>query len=681
MNLDEYAERLLQETLAATEAAGADGSRLEVFTSLVAERLAAAGDFSDAEVCYHRSRGIEVSGWSFDEEAAVLHLFATDFRGELPTTSLTTTQIGQTFKRLTEFFTRSCDGYSDNLEESSPAFELADLIAHEAKRLDAVRLYLFSDGHARNIVPVAESTVGKIRVSHHVWDLERLFRLDTSGLEREPIFVDFVSSWGGPLPCLAGPTDGDHEVYLLMVPGQLLADLYHEYGARLLERNVRSFLQARGAVNKGIRETLLADPEHFLAYNNGMSATASEVTLVQLDGGGSGISTVRDLQIVNGGQTTASIHNVAYRDRGSLAAVSVQAKLTVVDSGRIDEMVPFISKYSNTQNKVTGADFSANDPFHVKLEELSRSIWAPAPDGTQRQTHWFYERARGQFADEHLRAGTPAKQRLFKLTNPPTQKFTKTDVAKYEHSWEQLPHHVSLGAEKNFREFMLRLAQRSSFVPDVDYYQRLIAKAILFRSTEKIVSAQKFGGYRANIVTYTIAKLVHATAHRIDLDKIWRSQEISPATSDAIAAISHRCHEIIVNPSGSVRHIGEWCKKLDCWKRVEEFDWTVPAALEAELVKLRSGGRSDGGSAPRLDLGLGGPSDEESALVTTVGEIDAEVWFRLSNWAKETGNLQPWQRSLAYSLGKRASQTTAPTVKQATQGSKMLEEARRLGFT
>lgn len=266
-----------------------------------------------------------------------------------------------------------------------------------------------------------------------------------------------------------------------------------------------------------------------------------------------------------------------------MSEVNVQAKLTVVGADHVDEMVPHISMYSNTQNKVTGADFSANDPFHVKVEEIARSVWAPAPEGTQRQTHWFYERARGQFADEYSRAGTKAKQRQFKLANPPRQKLTKTDLAKFEHSWEQLPHLVSLGAEKNFREFMLRLAQRPNLVPDVEYFQRLVAKAILFRSTERLVSAQRFGGYRANIVTYTVAKLVHATAHRIDLDRIWRDQQLSTTTEGAIAELSPACHDVIVNPSGRVRHIGEWCKKLDCWKVIEELEWGSPRLSGASL--------------------------------------------------------------------------------------------------
>jgi hypothetical protein len=679
MNLEDYAEQLLQETIAAAEAEPDGALRLEIFTRLVAERLTVAGEFDEPMIAYYRARGVEVSGWSLDNELGVLHLFVTDYRGEVPPQSLSNTSIAQSFRRLTEFYIRSLNGYAQQLEESIPAFELADTIAHSARRLENLKLYLFSDAVARS-PEVPDTRLEGISVTHHVWDLERLRRLDTSGLEHEPISVDISSMLGRPLPCLAGPHETDYQVYLAIFPGSLLASLYAQFGARLLERNVRAFLQARGAVNKGIRESLTKEPERFLAYNNGISITASSVTVVPTPSGGMGISGLTDLQIVNGGQTTASIHNALFRDKVDVSSVFVQAKLTVVSPDRIDSIVPFISQYSNTQNRVTGADFSANDPFHIKIEELSRITWAPALGGSQRQTHWFYERARGQYADELLRAGTPARRRQFKLMNPAQQKFTKTDLAKFENSWDQLPHLVSLGAEKNFREFMIRMRHHPGFSPDSDYFKHLIAKAILFRRTEKIVSAQQFGGYRANIVTYSIAKLAHATSRRLDLELIWRTQDITEATAAVLAELAHMAHDIIVNPSGRVRHIGEWSKKLDCWKRLEEVGWVIPKVLVQELIPITRGrhARDDSGLAAE---GGKSPGATEEELILEANKVSADTWFNLSAWAARTNSLEPWQRSLAYSLGRLKATGFAPTVKQATQGLKALEEALRLGFT
>jgi hypothetical protein len=197
--------------------------------------------------------------------------------------------------------------------------------------------------------------------------------------------------------------------------------------------------------------------------------------------------------------------------------------------------------------------------------------------------------------------------------------------------------------------------------------------AILFRTTEKIVSAQKFGGYRANIVAYTIAKLVHATAHRINLPLIWQTQSLSSAMSDAIAELSHPVNEVIVNPRGKTNHVGEWTKKLDCWKIVEELPWEVPTTLRSELVELAA-------ASARAEVTGTGLSTEQSAAMVSVADVTSETWLALSNWARVTGNLAPWQRKLSFDIGRRIGRGTPASPKQAVQGAKILEEARRLGF-
>jgi len=369
-------------------------------------------------------------------------------------------------------------------------------------------------------------------------------------------------------------SQADYSAYVAIIPGEILCKIYAEYGSRLLERNVRSFLQAKGNVNKGIRQTILKEPHRFLAYNNGISATAEAVQLVDLPNGGQGIVGIRDFQIVNGGQTTASLYQAVRKDKADISGIYVQTKLTVVDRDRMDEIVPLISRYANNQNKVNEADFSANDPFHIRIEELSRTIWAPAVDGIQRQTRWFYERARGQYADAKNRESTPAKQKAFTLTHLNAQKFTKTDLAKFEHTWDQLPHIVSLGAQKNFAKFTVSLTEKSHPEPDETYFTHLIAKAILFKSTEKIVGNEEFGGYRANIVTYTLAYLSYKTRQDIDLDKIWKQQSLTPSLQQAIQVISREVHQVITNPPDG-RNVTEWCKKESCWRAIQE----IPAKI------------------------------------------------------------------------------------------------------
>ena len=105
-----------------------------------------------------------------------------------------------------------------------------------------------------------------------------------------------------------------------------------------------------------MRDTIRKEPQMFLAFNNGLSATAEAVTVEDLPGGGKGLRSIRDLQIVNGGQTTASIYHAVKKDKADVSQLFVQVKLTVLnDPTKMDIVVPYISRYANTQNKVQGS--------------------------------------------------------------------------------------------------------------------------------------------------------------------------------------------------------------------------------------------------------------------------------------------------------------------------------------
>jgi hypothetical protein len=588
----QFAEDLRQEVINSSnggrdrEDGEGDSFREDEFTRLMIEYLSEAGELEYGEVCYHRSRGIKINGYSINQDQDNLNLFVSIHTQQIPPLTVTKQDVETAFRRLINFFKQAIKGYYQFLEEASSAFDMALHIHDLRNKLSQVRLYLFTDG--RTTLEIKKNiTIENIICSFHIWDIERTYRCLSSGKQRETIEINFESQYGVAIPCLPMPRpNSDYMAYLAIIPGDILYQIYADYGSRLLERNVRSFLQARGKVNKGIRQTILHEPHRFLAYNNGISATAEAVELTDLPGGGKAIKYARDLQIVNGGQTTVSIYQAVKKDKADVSDIYVQAKLSVVDQEGVNEIVPLISRYANNQNKVSEADFSANDPFHIKIEELSRTIWAPAVDGTQRQTRWFYERARGQYLDAKGRESTPAKKKAFATVHPTAQKFTKTDLAKFENTWNQLPHLVSRGAQKNFVEFTVRLSKRGHIEVDEAYFKRLVAKAILFRSAEKIVQAQQFGGYRANIVTYTLAYLSHKTAQCIDLDAIWKQQSISSAIGDAIALVSQQVHQSITNPPEG-RNVTEWCKKEDCWKTIQALDIQLPADFLKELIPLK----------------------------------------------------------------------------------------------
>ena len=672
--LDDFAVSVHQEILTSAEAEVESAALLpDLFTGWMIANLTDFGEVDDGEVCYHQARGIEVSGYSLDLEESTLALFLTRYTGKEPPATVPRAEVEAGLKRLREFFERSRQGLHSSMEEACPAYDMALSIYQNAGQLLDLRLFFLTDG-LTTVEQIPTTADGSLRVSSHVWDLRRIHRASTSGRTREPLSVDFIDLCGKPVPCVrAVVAEGDYSAYLAVIPGQVLADAYDRFGPRLLERNVRSFLQAKGKINQAIRETIRKEPAHFLAFNNGISITASDLKIVALDGGGMGIASLSDMQIVNGGQTTASIHSAARRDQADLSALSVAAKITVVDADQIDEFVPKIARYANSQNRVSEADFSANDPFHIDIERFSRTVWAPAPDGTQRQSRWFYERARGQYQDALAREGTPARQKQFKLMHPPSQRFTKTDLAKFENSWGCLPHTVSLGAEKDFREFCQKLKDRGRFEVTQDYFQQLVGKAILFRQTEKLVHARNYGGYRANIVAYSISYLSYATEKRVDLDRIWRQQGLSPELAQVLVHISASVREVIIRPPRG-GNVTEWCKKKECWEVVRRLE--IPVLEQIPAACLISTTAGDTNVAGTID----DPDPAEQAMIDRVAAVPAQTWLELSHWAKETNSLQGWQRSIAYSLGVLAGRGRPPSRKQAAQAVRMLGEATDMGF-
>ena len=640
--MEEYAAELRHELVSRANDAE-DGAMLaEAFTEYAMDAMTDTGDWPESQLCYHKQKGIEVSGWGWDPESGTINLAVTRFSGLGTVDRLSKSEAVASLRRLRVFLERSLSGLHERLEESSPAFDLAYKIhsaarsadeASEAGVISSVRLFLLTD-MVTSLEGETAEPVGEIPTTLHVWDLARLHRLESSGRTRERIDIDVAAFNGEGLRYLEAPSgDPDLKSYLLIVPGQLLADLYVTYGPQLLELNVRSFLQARGKVNRGIRQTIIDAPERVFAYNNGISATASGLRFSASDDGDSRIVAIEDLQIVNGGQTTASIATVHNRDKQPVEDVFVQAKLTVVPEDKVADLVPKISRFANSQNAVSEADLTANDAFHVQLEKLSRGIWAPAIDGAgNSETRWFYERARGQYADALARERTPARKKNFKRIHPSTQKFTKTDVAKFENTWAQKPHIVSRGAQKSFFEFMdgLNTDGKEPPLPGVPYFQQLCAKALMYKRAEKIVSQQNFGGYRANIVTYSLSLINLTTENRLDLGTIWRRQAIGTQLERAIEEVCHDAFDVITHPPGG-QNVTEWCKKSDCWERMQDVEVDLDY-LEPELIND--------------DADPGESSGEESILE----QISADDWRRLVEWIEEERNLSSHQLNQARTI-------------------------------
>jgi hypothetical protein len=576
----------------------------EQFTEKFLDSLTEIGVIEDYHSCRLEGKGFKINAWnsnlntqsSSDEEGIFFDLFVSVYTNQYSVTTVTKTEITSAIKKVRTFFTNAYNKKYGKIEESNPAFDLADTIYKNRESIVGIRFYIITDGNA-NSDPIPEDTEGEILISHHIWDLKRLFRLVTSGSRPEPIEIDFVKDFGEPLPCLEMPKENSQYFsYLAIIPGETIAKLYGKYGPKLLERNIRVFLQMKGKVNKGIRETIHKEPCMFLAYNNGISTTAESVRIEKNSHGIPGISWIRDFQIVNGGQTTAAIHYAWFREKFDISDVSVQVKLTVLkNQADMELIVPKISQYANSQNKINDSDFASNEEFHIEIQKMSRSVWAPAKKGSQQETRWYYERARGQYQVDKERELTPRLKRIFSDKNPTNQRFTKTDLAKYENSWDQLPDIVSLGSQKNFRAFVLKQKEGPLplEIPDKYYYSLLVAKAILFKKTDGIIKKLDFGPYKGNYVTYTVALLSKLTNKRIDLEKIWREQDLSPALQTFIGSLTSEVRDKITDGPAGSRNISEWCKKKECWAVVQKIAIEIPESLKSELISEESAKKRD----------------------------------------------------------------------------------------
>lgn len=684
-SVEDFAGDLDAELRYEAELDGAESMMAEVFTRRMIETLIDAGEFEEAQDCYWQDDSIrpavEISGYGITDDT--LTLITTISRG-LPPERITHSDVQRQIRRARALWERCRTlAYHEDLEESSDAWEMALSIHRAAPEVTRVQVFCVTDGYTTQEFPEPELADG---VEHRqaTWDIVRLWRLAATGRQAEPVEVDFLERFDAALPALTAPvTSDEYQAYMAVFPGDWLADIYDEFGQRLLERNVRSFLQFTGSTNKGMRDTIRGQPGRFLAYNNGISVTAAEVTLMALPDGGVGIAHIRDLQIVNGGQTTASVHR-SMREKVDVARIAVQAKITVVDGPLLDELVPDISKYANTQNKVQQADLSSNDPFHIRVQQLSSSVWAPATSETPRQTRWFYERARGQYQDAVGRESTPARKRNFKDMHPPRQKITKVELATFENTFDQRPHEVSKGAQKNFGDFMTQQAARreKGWEPDAAWWQRAIAKAIIFRGAERIVTAQDFGGYRRNIVTYTIARLAAGTEERLDLRRVFANQQMPAPIADAVEQLSHAAYGVLTDPARPAQNVTEWAKRTACWTQMSQRPFTISPALEDWLLETAE---ADTVAAPRARSARRAASrpqetEADTRAVEQVAAAGGAYWSHLSAWAKHTGNLKTTDRSILSNLARRLRGGARPTLKETEHAQRILAQATALGF-
>lgn len=691
MDVKEFQKDFLEDikATAATDGAGSSAAFVEIATNYLrnAEVLA---DFyhSFYQNTGKRNRKFRVDGYSLDEFDMSFTLLIADYTGDIDREKLTKTDAKSFFDKLCYFIDEVYgNNLSVQLEPSTAVSDLAELMISQKERIRKFRLILLTDGLMSNRINEIEArSLYNIPIECQIWDVERIFRVCFSDLGRQDVEIDFkVLTNGSGIPCLRANslTTNEYRSFLCIIPGEILADIYNHYGSQLLEGNVRSFLSTKVAVNKKIRETILSMPQNFFAYNNGVSATARDLK-IESTSSGDVITYVKDFQIINGGQTTASLFNAKVKDGADLSKIFVQMKLTEVDSDfdKANELIRNISRSSNSQNKVSDADFFATHPFHVRMEQISRKTFAPASGGSQHDTFWFYERARGQFNQAQMNL-TKAQKAKFLLQNPKKQVITKTDLAKVRNSWAGLPQVVSKGAQANFIKFAEIIDEKwekDHLQFNEKYFKETVALVKLFKETETLVSHQPWfsQGYRANIVTYTLALLNRMIGQQfdgmdLDLQLVWTKQTVPVQVLNELTKISKFVFDTITDPNRPTINVTQWCKREACWEKVKKCSLKLDDELKTVLIDKNEKRTAERDAKKDQKL----ISDMEAQ--ETVLKLGAQYWQNLNVFiSKKKINCSIEQRkALKYAM---LVPTQIPSAYQSTRLLALLQIAKQNGF-
>ena len=676
MNVREYRE-LVHEDIALATHANSSTFREEFF-SYAAGILMNGEEFDDFVDCHYegvtrRNGNMAIDGYAMDEADGSCCLFIVDYHGDAGEESVRAEEINSAFRKLRLFVEEATrhEIYLD-IGGNDQAIEFARDLFYDSSLITKFRFYLITDAfNKQRAKTIKDDTIGNKSVELNIWDISRLFELVCSSIQKESVEIKLSEFGIIGIPCVKAVDynnviadidvvpqyEGSGELedkklenvvsyssYLAVVPGQVLNDLYLEYGSKLLEGNVRSFLSVRGKVNKSIQSTIKNYPEMFFAYNNGIAATATKVETV-MTSEGPVITRIKDLQIVNGGQTTASIANTVLtakkNEKVDLSNLFVPMKISVLEHAAAEHIIPKISEYSNSQNKVDASDFFSNHPFHIRMEGYSRKTAIPSVKGNQFQQYWFYERTRGQYNQGKMKFGARSSQlKQYCDKYPEKQVITMLDLAKYMEIYEGAPDIVSRGKQKMLQIFAEQIKkdwQKSDEQFNAFYYRRVVALAILYKKTDEIIKQSTWykekQSYKANVIAYTLSLLfnyIH-TRHKgyeLDFNRIWNTQDIYDELEDQIVILSQEVYEFITGPRDT-ENVTEWCKKEACWQRAKAYAWTFNDSFIYTLISKNEENVEEKEEKTKRKL-----ANEVDALKEILAR-GSEYWTQMLQWGME----------------------------------------------
>jgi hypothetical protein len=641
----------------------------EVLTKIYTDILYDNGTISDYELVFFEreisNSNIKINGYSFSEEDLRLDLFITHYDPSDKIQEIKLSKVQELIESAKNFYFQSVKKLYEKINKKEDAYDISKTIFKNAKNISTVRIIILTNCECEKTPTMHRE--GKIEFQNFLFDNKRIYSSSLGGANATNIRIDFTKFRDKVRCMLAHKSSDKISSYMAFIPGDVLFNIYRIFGQRLLSLNVRSFLQLGTKINKGIRQTLLNEPDRFFSYNNGIVVVVDDIQ-IDSDKNGSFIKSATGFQIVNGGQTTATLYRTKKQDNADFTNVVVPAKITLVKKEYLDEVVPKISEYANTQNIVKKADFSSNHQFHIDFKELSKKI------RTSEGQQWFYERMRGEYQVQKMKQKDLGKNKKSKFLeiSPSHMKFTKEDLAKFINCWHYLdPHVACTGAQKSFVTFMNLLNDKKFHEKiDDDFFQKYCAISILFNKATKIIKENEvIGGYRSQVLNYTISLISYHTSRKINFDLIWADQDISNQFKDLINKWSLKVYEIIQDTSKG-RNVSEWCKKEECWEEVTDrnFAFTVTPPEFTNLKKVA-------GKPIKVAKEIFSPEDMDN--IKKCKSLSTKDWEKMIAWANESDDFYFIQLQIATSLWMMSLSNwkKQPSPKQAKSALKIIEKA------
>ena len=576
----------------------------------------------------------KVNAFDYSESQGILDLFVTIYIDSDNLPELSKNKIEQAHNAMAHFLTKCVRDdrmFQKYIVEDPEIAEVVGTINEEFKNKNVtlIRFFVLSNALLKvDYNSPTEIIIGETEYDFefNIWDISAIRNSEIAAQKDGAINIDFETEYANSIQCLEMSENGGVKSYLAIMPAVILARVYKQYKTRLLNQNVRNYLGGTIKVNKGMAKTLREDPAMFFAYNNGISSTATGVGLRE-EGGKLYITNVTNWQIVNGGQTTNTIYSM-YSRNFDLDNAYVTLKISEInfeDANKKSQAISDIARYANSQTQIKESDLAANIDYMLKLDEISRSEWTPA-NSARKNTQWFFERMRGQYDNAKGEPRTK-KAKDFVAQHPKKQRFTKTDISKWEMAWEMRPDIASKGGEQSFDFFHKTKLKDNKISADRHYFHHLIAKAIIYQSIGDICKQNGIKGYINIICNYVLATLAWKSRGNLDLDYVWNHQEIHPflrtmieQAVDVVNKYNMKLGQDGLNPTVKAKRDTFWKDITLRMVGLPELDKALLALNEEELTA------------------------ENQAKIEQFEKLPSDTWRQLAIWGKDAKKLSLLER-------------------------------------